>query len=111
MKGDDVDIDIPEGRYDIEVRVIFNPRKPGLYLGGNRTILLSEYEIKDLTITDKERRWNILFDIDLVLWVAEFFITLPSPWHAIYLILSNGFFIIWLLRLWIIRKEYFKLVG
>lgn len=109
MKGNDVDIHVPEGSFEIEIRLIFSLRKPGLYLGGSKAILLSEYEVRDLTIVDKERWWNFLFDIDLVLWVAEFFITLPSPWHAIYLILSNGFFIIWLLRLWIIRKQYYKL--
>ena len=33
---------------------------------------------------------------------------LPEPWGLIYEILSNGFFAVWLLRVWIIRKKYFK---
>lgn len=100
---------MPAGVYDIGVRVVFAARKPDLSIGGSRRIELAEHEVKNLTISDKERWWNILFDVDLVLWVSEFFFTLPQPWHIIYEVVSNGFFIVWLLRLWIIRKRYFVL--
>lgn len=32
-----------------------------------------------MMITDKERWWNILFDIDLVLWLAKMFFELLIP--------------------------------
>ena len=35
-------------------------------------------------------------------------INLPEPWGLIYEMLSNGFFAVWLMRVWIIRKKYFK---
>ena len=62
-----------------------------------------------LEITDRERIWNILFDIDLVIWVASFFFTLPSPWNIVYHALSDGFFALWIARLIIIRDRYYKL--
>lgn len=55
---------------------------------------------------DRERLWNILFDIDLVLWVVSWFVTMPP----LYKILSNAFFGIWLVRLVVIRKRYYKIV-
>lgn len=111
MKEQEVAIEMPAGVYDIGVRVVFAARKPDLSLGGSRRLALAEHEVRELTVTDKERWWNLLFDVDLVLWVAEFFMTLPQPWHTIYEVVSNGFFVVWLLRLWIIRKRYFVLEG
>jgi len=55
---------------------------------------------------DRERLWNILFDIDLVLWVVSWFVTMPP----LYKILSDTFFVIWLVRLVVIRKRYYKIV-
>jgi len=55
---------------------------------------------------DRERLWNILFDIDLILWIVSLFITMPP----LYKILSDAFFVIWLVRLVIIRKRYYKIV-
>ena len=54
---------------------------------------------------DRERLWNILFDIDLILWVVSWFVTLPP----LYKILSDVFFVIWLVRLVVIRKRYYKI--
>jgi hypothetical protein len=33
----------------------------------------------------------------------------PEPWGTIYEMVSNGFFAVWLLRIWIIRKSYFNI--
>ena len=55
---------------------------------------------------DRERLWNILFDIDLILWMVSWFVQMPP----LYKILSNTFFAIWLVRLVIIRKRYYKIV-
>ena len=54
---------------------------------------------------DRERLWNILFDIDLILWMVSWFVQMPP----LYKILSNAFFVIWLVRLVIIRKRYYKI--
>ena len=62
-----------------------------------------------MRITDRERWWNLLFDLDLVIWIACMFIELPEPWNVVYHVLSEGFFVLWLLRILIIRKRYFRL--
>ena len=54
---------------------------------------------------DRERLWNILFDIDLILWMVSWFVQMPP----LYKILSNAFFVIWLVRLVLIRKKYYKI--
>ena len=54
---------------------------------------------------DRERLWNILFDIDLILWIVSWFVTLPP----LYKILSDAFFVIWLVRLVVIRKRYYRI--
>ena len=55
---------------------------------------------------DRERLWNVLFDIDLVVWIVSLFVTLPP----LYKIISDAFFVLWLVRLVLIRKRYYKMV-
>ena len=55
---------------------------------------------------DRERLWNLLFDIDLIVWLVSLFI--PLTW--LYRILSDSFFVIWLVRLLIIRKRYYRII-
>lgn len=63
-----------------------------------------------MMITDKERWWNILFGIDLVLWLIRFFIEFPYPWNIVYEVVSNGFFALSLARIWFIRNKYFQII-
>lgn len=110
MQGREVSIQMPPGRYELGVWLVFRLLKRELRIGGSREFTLSLGEHQHLRVTDNERLWNVLFDIDLVLWLAEFFITLPHPWHTVYEVLSNGFFILWMARIWFIRKRYFRIV-
>ena len=66
-------------------------------------------ESKRLTFTYKDKIWNWLFNIDLVLWFLKRILHVPEPWGTIYEMVSNGFFAVWLLRIWIIRKSYFNI--
>lgn len=109
MRGKEVNIQLPEGKYDLSIRILFQIYKWRFHIGGSKHIDIKDGEHQQMRITDKERWWNILFDIDLIFWIMRFFITLPTPWDLVYEVLSNGFFAIWLLRIWIIREQYFKL--
>lgn len=80
-----------------------------LMIGGWCNVTVSEDGETAVAFRNHEKIWNILFDIDMVLWIAEFFITLPYPWHIVYKAVSDGFFIVWMIRLYLIRKRYFKL--
>lgn len=100
---------IPRGTYTL--RIQFGGRVP---LGkSGRTVdlsLSSTTQISidgdtNVTFRDRERLWNILFDIDLLAWVVSLFVTFPPA----YKIISDAFFVIWLIRLVAIRKRYYKI--
>lgn len=103
-----VELHLPDGQHTIGVKLMFGFGKWMFGIGGERVIQASG-TVEHLQITDRERWWNLLFDIDLLLWVASLFLSLPTPWNYIYQAVSEGFFAIWLLRIWIIRKRYFVL--
>ena len=110
MQGKEVSIELPPSQFDLSIKILFRLFKWQFSIGGKRKVLLSEGENLHLRITDKERWWNILFDIDLVLWLAKMFFELPHPWNIIYEVLSNGFFALWLARIWFIRDRYFQII-
>ena len=109
MKGEHVSIEMPEGEYNIAVKLIFRLWKWQFSLGGDTIVSVSEEFPTSIEITDRERLWNILFDIDLVIWFASLFFTLPSPWNIVYHVLSDGFFVLWIARLINIRNKYYRL--
>lgn len=103
MKSEPVNIQLPTGNYEIIIRSAYK------FIESTITVQIGEEESKKVVFSDREKFWNWLFNLDLVLWLIKRFITIPNPWGGIYEIVSNGFFAIWLLRIWIIRKRYFKL--
>lgn len=109
MRSSDVGIDLPEGSYNLAVKIVLGLWKWRFDIGGDTIVTLSEQLPTRVRITDRERWWNLLFDLDLIIWIACMFIELPEPWNVIYHVLSEGFFAIWILRILIIRKRYFKL--
>lgn len=108
MRTPEVRIEMPPGTFDVAVELRFGVGKWTLGVGGHRTVTLTDTPTA-LLITDHELLWNILFDIDLVLWLASFFFTLPAPWDTVYHVISDGFFALWILRIIIIRRRYFIL--
>lgn len=109
MRTQEVAVDLPEGRFVISVRLMFKLARWTFSIGGEHEIETSNEKSTTLVISDHERLWNTLFNIDLVIWAASFFFTMPSPWNVIYHILSEGFFALWILHIIIIRKRYFIL--
>lgn len=109
MQGKEVNIQLPPGQYDLSVKIVLGLLKWRFHIGGSKLVTIDENQHLHLLITDKERWWNILFDIDLVFWVAKFFFELPYPWNIAYEVVSNGFFILWMVRIWFIRDRYFQI--
>lgn len=109
MRSESVTIELPEGTYNIAVKLLFQVRKLRFGIEGSSIVTASESLPLNLRVTDRERLWNILFDLDLVVWLASLFFTLPSPWNLVYHILSDGFFLTWIIRLIVVRKRYYKL--
>ncbi|MCQ2960235.1 MAG: PhzF family phenazine biosynthesis protein [Bacteroidales bacterium] len=50
------------------------------------------------------------FQKELRLWIAKLFFEHPYPWNTIYEVVSNGFFVLWAIRIWCIRNNYFKIL-
>lgn len=110
MRTKEVSIQMPSGTFIVGVRLVFVVWRWRFDIGGETTVTTAEGQHTHLTITDSERWWNLLFDLDLVVWMASFFFTLPTPWDIVYHVLSDGFFALWILRIIVIRRRYFKLV-
>lgn len=108
MRTPEVHIAMPAGSFNVAVRLMFGFGKRMWGIGGERVVTLGENDTR-LRITDRERWWNLLFDLDLVVWLASFFFTLPHPWNIVYEVVSNGFFAVWILRIWLKRRSYFIL--
>lgn len=106
-RNDMVQIEMPKGSYKLGVQYIFPLWKWNFTLSSDMNFSIDDNETAEYEFFHKEIIWDILFDIDLLFWLAEFFIELPHPWNIVYKVCSNGFFIIWLLRLVLIRKRYF----
>ena len=110
MRGDEYSIHMPAGRY--RLRVQFGGVVP---LGkSGRSVDLSVSSEKEglevqgdtrVEFRDRERLWNLLFDVDLVVWV----VSLCVPLTRVYKIVSDAFFLVWIVRLVIIRKRYYRI--
>ena len=103
MKGVEVNIDMPEGDYLVMIQSVvpfFSATEQVSVQGGVRNVL---------TFSDREKIWDALFVVDMVLWVAELFFELPSPWNIVYQVFTNGYLVAWLVYEWVIRKRYFRM--
>ena len=110
-KDDRLLLNAPRGSYDL--RVQFGGRVP---IGkSGKSIDISVSSTKQIEVPyigdveyvfhDRERLWNILFDIDLIAWVVSWFVTMPP----VYKIISDAFFAVWLVHLVLIRKRYYNI--
>lgn len=109
MRGKEVKIELPKGVYSLGVRfcVPLGKWQPGVQ--SEKKVVVADDEEIEIEFCSRERLWNLLFDIDLVLWLLSFFITLPSPWNTVYEVVSNGFFVLWGIRVWLIRNRFFRI--
>lgn len=133
MRGDELKVELPSGYYAIRIqcggvislrlvsRLRKKPTSVDLSVSSTTRITAEGYSTagdskdplnlrilptqKTIEFRDRERLWNILFDIDLILWIVSLFVTFP----LLYKIISDTFFIIWLIRLIIIRKRYYSI--
>lgn len=103
MQQKKVSVMIPQGTYNIMVQSII----PFLY--ATKVIEIEQGVENVVTFRNRERIWDILFSIDLALWIAGFFITLPEPWGMVYDVATNTFLAIWLIYEFSIRKKYYRI--
>lgn len=118
MQGDETTMQIPSGDYALRIqcggrmvlrllsRITRSQRSVDLSVSSTTQLHIGR-ATRQTTVTfrDRERLWNILFDLDLVAWLVSLFVTFPP----IYRIVSDAFFAIWLVRLIAIRKRYYRI--
>lgn len=102
LKEKAVAVEMPAGNYRLTVQSLF----PFLYT--SEIIDVVDGRETTLEFSDRERWWDILFVLDIVLWTLKRFLHLASPWTWIYEIFTNGYFVLWLVYEWRIREHYFK---
>ena len=111
LKDDQLQINAPRGSYELKVQfggcvpIGKSGKTIDISVSSTKQIEVSQTGDVECVFHDRERLWNILFDIDLIVWVVSLFVTMPP----LYSILSNAFFAIWLVRLMLIRKRYYKI--
>lgn len=103
MPESQVQIQMPEGTYSITIQSMIP------FFSASRMVEVRSGQTAVLSFSDREKWWDILFVPDLLLWFADFFFTLPEPWGLVYKIFTNGYFILWLLYEFLIRKKYYTL--
>ena len=103
MQQKNATIMIPEGTYNIMIQSIV----PFMY--STCIVEINQGVENVVSFKSRERIWDILFTIDLVLWIAGFFVTFPQPWDLVYEISTNAFLAIWLVYEYCIRKKYYKI--
>lgn len=103
MQTKKVSIMIPEGKYSIMIQSAI----PFLYA---TDIVEIEKGVENVVeFKNRERIWDIVFTIDLILWIAGFFFSLPAPWDMVYEISTNAILAIWLIYEFYIRKKYYRI--
>ncbi len=118
MQGDETTMQIPSGNYTLRIqcggrlplrllsRISRSQRSLDLSVSSTTQLHIGRASHQTtVTFRDRERLWNILFDLDLVAWLVSLFVTFPP----IYRIVSDAFFVIWLVRLIAIRKRYYTI--
>ena len=112
MQGDKMQRAIPQGNYALRIQcggrfpLGKNGKSIDLSVSATAAINISGNKDTNICFHDRERLWNILFDIDLIAWIISIFVAFPP----VYKIISDTFFAIWLIRLVIIRKRYYKII-
>ena len=111
LKNDRLQLMMPQGSFSLRVQcggpvpIGKSGKSIDLSLSATEQVNLPRNGVVVCEFHDRERLWNILFDIDIVLWIVSWFVQMPP----LYKILSNAFFVIWMVRMVIIRKRYYKI--
>ncbi len=103
MKGKSVAINIPAATFEVKVQSMFK------WFYSAAVVTTHTGTTTHIDFSDREKWWDMLFVADIILWCARRFLDLESPWTWIYEILTNGYFVAWLIYEWTIRKRYFRL--
>lgn len=91
--------------------VTFNVRIQSMFKWFYTEVTVTTHEETDTFIefSDREKWWDALFILDVILWCVKGLFHLAAPWTWIYEVFTNGYFVAWIVYEWVIRKKYFRL--
>ena len=75
FKGNEAHVNLPPGRYKVTIRSMYK------FIESSADVYIPIRESKCLTFTDKDKIWNRLFNIDLILWFLKRILHVPEPWE------------------------------
>lgn len=107
-------MNLPAGKHSLMVRcggyfrLPFTKKTFSAFVEAFDTIDVQEEQYTEVQFENREKWWNILFDVDLVLWLVRIFATIPEPWGLVYDVVSNVSFALWLVHFYLYRKRYFR---
>ena len=113
MRTPQAKLHLPAGFYTVTIRtgsyvpVGKKGKTIDMTFSTTEAVKISDTGYNCLDFKDKGRWWDIVFGIDLAVWFVALFLTIPHPWNIVYHIVSDGFFVAWLIRLFVVRKRYF----
>ncbi len=102
MQTPQVVAELPAGTYTFTIQSMFP------YFSSTVDVNVCDEVETCLEFADREMVWDILFVIDIILWLIKGLLHLTTPWTWIYEIFTNGYFVLWLIYEWRIRKKYFR---
>lgn len=103
MRTPSVQINIPQGLYEITVQSLVP------FIKTSAMVRIDEGVENIMEFEDKEKYWDILFSLDMILWTVNLFLNLDKPYSSIYHIVSEGLFALWLIHIVVVRKRYFRI--
>ena len=77
MRTPSVRIDIPQGLYEVTIQSIFP------FIKTAAIVKIEDGVDNVLEFEDKEKYWDMVFSLDMVLWIASLFIELQKPYSTI----------------------------
>lgn len=93
---------IPVGTHKVKIQSMIP------FISTEADIKVGEGENR-ITFHDREKFWDWLFTIDLIMVIVQWIVTLPTGIKTYYNIATDAIFAIWLAYEWLNRKKYFKI--
>ena len=93
---------IPVGEHKVKIQSMIP------FISTETKVQVSEGDNK-ITFHDREKFWDWLFTIDLLMVIVQWIVTLPTNIKTYYNITADVIFVIWLAYEWLNRKKYFRI--
>lgn len=103
MKDKSVTLCVPPATFEIRIQSMFR------WFFSSAVVSTHKGAITHIDFSNREKWWDILFVIDIILWCVKRFLNLAAPWTWIYEIFTNGYLVAWIIYEWSIRKRYFRI--